>query len=1076
MKSCAAPGLILFTAFAAFAQQTPITFTYQINGPLPPAQTFSITSANPSYPVSYLSATATPSTWLQATLSSTTTPCTLTVSVLELGLVGLAPGNYSGSVTVTSPFSQTMLTAQVILTVTPAAPPLSLSVSGLVFNAFEDGPVPPAQTLVVGASNAGVAVSSVYTSPVPKWLILYNPLPNNPTSPWNGAGTAPVTIDIAVDPTGLSPGTYSYAIPFNSSQGSYVSVDVSLLVAAPALSANPTQLQFQCPAGLANPAPQSVQVQGSGGMSLNASVSVSVPWLTSNLQSATTPFTLSVQPDCAALAAGTYAGKISLTDTTYPGTQTVNVDLTVGEPILSITGVTNAALPAIDSPPATVTLAPRSMATIFGSNLADSMVVSPSPWSTPLGGTEVHLAGDTCFDPTCDLVADLIYVSPAQINFLVPDTTATGPVPYRIVLVRDSQRIDDQSCMLGGPGRVIIDPSGTADYSVVFQVGYDCLFSASLSDPSACGMSWTSGQDRAAAGAVIDAISGQLINTQNPAYQGRLLTLWMTGLKGGVTLDATTGLRTANIIAPVGFGVSQFGKDIEGTSGVAPATAPDTPSVPIGTFMSPMPLWAGESPQFVGLDQVNVAFPTCTGVPAATSEKRYDAFLTYTSLETGTTERIYIPFDVRVGDPDCQWVNNKTTTTITLNANSNPSTLGQATILTATVIPATATGAVTFFDGANMLGSSTLSAGVATLSVTTLAVGTHSINVVYNGDSNCVGSTAVLTLTVNAKPPSATTVFLATSTYSAIVGQAVVFSATVSPASATGTVTFSDGSTPLGSGTLNGGVATLAVSTLAIGSHSITAVYNGDSNYSSSVSTVLTVTIAGRPSLTYVGVVPSTIDAGGTVTISAVVFPSDATGTVTFIEDPVLNCHTDPATLATVPLSAAVANSGAKASFSTVMACTGEYVCALGASGCNSVPEASHPIHAVYDGDAETASSSSGDTYVVVMPLTTAITAVSNQNPSSRGNPAPGPLFTATVTPSAAIGSVIFAYGTPTGMVQLSCQGAGNLVPLVAGQAVCNAAPNMFPAPGDYVITVMFYPQDGTYAPSTIVIDQTVTP
>jgi len=314
----------------------------------------------------------------------------------------------------------------------------------------------------------------------------------------------------------------------------------------------------------------------------------------------------------------------------------------------------------MDSPPATVALAPRSMATIFGTNLADGIAGSSSPWTTPLSGTEIRLASDTCFDSSCDLVADLIYASPAQINFLVPDTAGTAPVPYRIIVVRDGQLTDDQSYMLGGPGRLIIDPSHVADSSVVFQVGYDCLFSSSLSDPASCGLSWSSGQDRAPVGAVTDAISGQLISAQNPVYQGRLITLWMTGLYGGVALDNQTGLRTGKIIAPVGFGVAQFGKDIQGTLGVDTPTTPNTPSVPIGTFMSPTPLWAGESPQFVGLDQINVAFPTCTNVPTAASEKRYDAFLTYNIYDPTygipvSRVRIYLPFVVRPGDPDCQW-------------------------------------------------------------------------------------------------------------------------------------------------------------------------------------------------------------------------------------------------------------------------------------------------------------------------------------------------------------------------------------------------------------------------------------
>jgi hypothetical protein len=52
-------------------------------------------------------------------------------------------------------------------------------------------------------------------------------------------------------------------------------------------------------------------------------------------------------------------------------------------------------------------------------------------------------------------------------------------------------------------------------------------------------------------------------------------------------------------------------------------------------------------------------------------------------------------------------------------------------------------------------------------------------------------------------------------------------------------VTFEDGSTVLGTGTLTNGVATYTTSSLAVGSHTITAVYSGDSNYSGSTSTPL---------------------------------------------------------------------------------------------------------------------------------------------------------------------------------------------------------------------------------------------
>ena len=62
----------------------------------------------------------------------------------------------------------------------------------------------------------------------------------------------------------------------------------------------------------------------------------------------------------------------------------------------------------------------------------------------------------------------------------------------------------------------------------------------------------------------------------------------------------------------------------------------------------------------------------------------------------------------------------------------------------------------------------------------------------------------------------------------------------------TGTVTFLDGSTVLGTGTLNGsGVATYTTGafTLSVGSHSITAVYGADGNYSASTSGTLSETV-----------------------------------------------------------------------------------------------------------------------------------------------------------------------------------------------------------------------------------------
>ncbi|HEX3085245.1 MAG TPA: Ig-like domain repeat protein, partial [Pyrinomonadaceae bacterium] len=82
-----------------------------------------------------------------------------------------------------------------------------------------------------------------------------------------------------------------------------------------------------------------------------------------------------------------------------------------------------------------------------------------------------------------------------------------------------------------------------------------------------------------------------------------------------------------------------------------------------------------------------------------------------------------------------------------------------------------------------------------------------------------------------------TTTTLASDNNPSTYGQTVTFTATVSSSAGTptGTVTFKDGATILGTGTLNGsGQATLTTSSLSTGTHAITAVYEGTSNYLSS--------------------------------------------------------------------------------------------------------------------------------------------------------------------------------------------------------------------------------------------------
>jgi hypothetical protein len=121
---------------------------------------------------------------------------------------------------------------------------------------------------------------------------------------------------------------------------------------------------------------------------------------------------------------------------------------------------------------------------------------------------------------------------------------------------------------------------------------------------------------------------------------------------------------------------------------------------------------------------------------------------------------------------------------------------------------------------------------------------------------------------------TATTTTLTASPTTATAGTAINFTATVAESGGssvpTGTVTFKDGGTTLGSMTLNGtGIAVLSTSTLAAGAHSINAVYGGDAANAVSTSTAASVTVNALPAPTVtIAVAPTSITVGQSATLT----------------------------------------------------------------------------------------------------------------------------------------------------------------------------------------------------------------
>jgi hypothetical protein len=229
-------------------------------------------------------------------------------------------------------------------------------------------------------------------------------------------------------------------------------------------------------------------------------------------------------------------------------------------------------------------------------------------------------------------------------------------------------------------------------------------------------------------------------------------------------------------------------------------------------------------------------------------------------------------------------------TSTSVVASVNPSVFSQTVTFTATITsvrPGTITGAVTFKDGATPLGSGIVSGGKAKIATSALAVGSHSITAVYSGNTAYATSTsAALSHTVD-KAGSSTA--LSSSHNPSAFGQSVTFTATVTavaPGSGTptGSVTFKDGLTVLGSGGLVSGKAVFSTSALTVGAHSITADYAGSVDYDTSVSSVLTQTVNKAATATTMTSSPNPSTLGQTVTFKVTVTAvggGTPTGTVT---------------------------------------------------------------------------------------------------------------------------------------------------------------------------------------------------
>lgn len=392
-------------------------------------------------------------------------------------------------------------------------------------------------------------------------------------------------------------------------------------------------------------------------------------------------------------------------------------------------------------------------------------------------------------------------------------------------------------------------------------------------------------------------------------------------------------------------------------------------------------------------------------------------------------------------------------TTTTVSSSPNPSVVGQPVTVTATVSPVspatgTPAGAVQLEIDGEPGAYVTLAGGTASIELATLSRGTHQVKARYlSADPNFVTSTsAAASHTVN---KAATKTVVTSSAPVSSYGQPVTFTASVAvlapgAGAPSGTITFTDGVTvlgtaPVGSGT--GGVASITVDDLGVGQHAVVATYDGDDSFNSSNGSVAQkVQRAQTGTLLTSSVNPSQSGQGVrfTATVSPVAPGAGVAG-------------------GTVQFTVNGANLGSPVSLVDGRATSGAF---------SSLSPGTYRIAATYSGDARFVASTGvldqGNGQAVTKGATT-LTLDSDAPVSEHGQ---------TVTFTATVAAVAPATGKPTGTVQLwrggTLLGAVGLTPSAttatstASFAVSTLAPGQHEIRAIYVGSFNFEGQVGT--------------
>ncbi|HXJ44561.1 MAG TPA: hypothetical protein VNH18_35065, partial [Bryobacteraceae bacterium] len=361
--------------------------------------------------------------------------------------VGLIPGTYNGTVTVTPPGSgSSALLVPVTFNVLPPGG-LTATPASLGFGYQIGGGPPGALELSVGSNGPPFSFTlSISTASGGNWL----------TASTSG-GVAPAQITVLADPAGLTPNNYSAIITITpAGAASPLKVPVNLSVTTmPAVLVSANSLAFAAQVGRAAPSPRNVSISSTGpvfNFQTAAVISASQPWLTVGPGAASTPTSVSVSVNPGGLAPGTYNGSVSIS---APGTVnsfisipvvlvvTIGPALAVAPASIAFTAQAGSSSPAsqyVDLAGTTPIAFTGSASTVTG---GPWLAVSPAKGSTPGRiAVSANLAGLAAGAYSGSI--SLSYVGAAKPLIIPVNLTVTAPAPI-------IQAVTDAASLVSGP-------------------------------------------------------------------------------------------------------------------------------------------------------------------------------------------------------------------------------------------------------------------------------------------------------------------------------------------------------------------------------------------------------------------------------------------------------------------------------------------------------------------------------------------------------------------------------------------------------------------------------------------------